>query len=109
MGAMSADEIFTAALILLARADGRVTPEEAEAVWAYASARGLGPPDLVRLGALDEQAVLSAIAAGEPSDVEGFMGVAWSLCLADDELHPAELRLVGRIGALAGVAALAEE
>ena len=103
---MTPDEIFTAALILLARADGRVTKSEAEAVWFYASERGLTPPDLVRLGALDEAAVLAAIAAGEPGDVEGFMGVAWALCLVDDELHPEELRLVGRIGALSGVAAL---
>jgi tellurite resistance protein len=100
---LSPQEALAAALLLLARADGRVTSEEAVAAWRFAREQGLAPEDLVRLSAVSEAQVVAALRRIPERRLAGFLAAAYEICVMDQQLHPEELRLFARFSAAAGV------
>ena len=100
---LTSQEALAAALLLLARADGRVTADEARAAWRFARDQGLAPEDLVRLSCVSEAQIVIALARVPERRLAAFLAAAYEICVMDQYLHPEELRLFARFSAVAGV------
>jgi uncharacterized tellurite resistance protein B-like protein len=104
-------EFYFQFLACVARADGRVSPAEQDAVQAAVAASGLEPAIVERLGQIldlsrpfDVEALLVRAARSlSPTLLAEVLRDAYAMALLDGELHPREIALVDRLLDVAGV------